>query len=110
MLPITKVSRNITIDPPPSKIAAASPTEIADDPSLPRVCATLAERAKQHFAAADAIMDASPRANVRAPRIMSGVYRCLLERTLERGFDIPRTKVSKPKLRMLMIVARYAFF
>jgi presqualene diphosphate synthase len=91
-------------------IAATNPLTIADDPSLPRVCATLAERAKQHFAAADAIMDAQPRAQVKAPRIMSGVYRLLLERTLERGFDIPRTKVSKPKLRMLAIVARYAFF
>jgi phytoene synthase len=91
-------------------IAATNPLTIADDPSLPRVCATLAERAKQLFAAADAIMDAQPRAQVKAPRIMSGVYRLLLERTLERGFDIPRTKVSKPKLRMLAIVARYAFF
>ena len=91
-------------------IATSNPLTIADDPSLPRVCATLAERAKQHFAAADAIMDAQPRAQVKAPRIMSGVYRVLLERTLERGFDIPRTKVSKPKLRMLAIVARYALF
>jgi phytoene/squalene synthetase len=55
-------------------------------------------------------MDREPRNHVRAPRIMSGVYRVLLERTLERGFDIPRTKVSKPKLRMLWIVARYALF
>ncbi len=87
-----------------------NPAQIADDPSLPRVCATLAERAKEHFAASDAIMDREPRNQVRAPRIMSGVYRVLLERTLERGFDIPRTKVSKPKLRMLWIVARYALF
>ncbi|SIT45313.1 putative phytoene synthase [Paraburkholderia piptadeniae] len=91
-------------------IATSNPLTVADDPSLPRVCATLVERAKQHFAAADAIMDAQPRAQVRAPRIMSGVYRVLLDRTLDRGFDIPRTKISKPKLRMLAIVARYAFF
>jgi phytoene synthase len=55
-------------------------------------------------------MDAEPRAQVRAPRIMSGVYRVLLERTLERGFDIPRTKVNKPRMRLLWIVARYALF
>ena len=46
---------------------------------MPRVCATLAERAKQHFAASDAIMDYCARGQVRAPRIMSGVYRVLLE-------------------------------
>ncbi len=91
-------------------IATTDPRQIADDPSLPRICATLAERAKRHFAESDAIMDREPRAQVRAPRIMSGVYRVLLERTLERGFDVPRTKVSKPKLRLLWIVARYALF
>ncbi|WP_028226931.1 presqualene diphosphate synthase HpnD [Paraburkholderia ferrariae] len=89
-------------------IAASNPHEIAADPSLPRVCATLAERAKQHFARADAIMDGVPRAQVKAPRIMSGVYRVLLERTLERGFDLPRTKISKPRARLMWIVARYA--
>ena len=91
-------------------IAATNPMEIADDPSLPRVCATLAERALEHFAAADAIMDGSPRRTVRAPRIMSGVYRCLLERTLERGFDLPRTPIHKPRARLLWILARYALF
>ncbi|CAB3747845.1 presqualene diphosphate synthase HpnD [Paraburkholderia solisilvae] len=91
-------------------IAATSPAAIADDPSLPRVCATIAERAKQHFAASDAIMKQCPRAHVRAPRIMSAVYHCLLERTIDRGFDIPRTKVRKPRARLLWILARYAFF
>lgn len=91
-------------------IAATNPLAIADDPSLPRVCATLAQRALAHFAEADAIMDAAPRKTVRAPRIMSGVYRCLLERTLERGFDVPRTRVAKPRLRLLWIVVRYALF
>ncbi|MGF6595709.1 squalene synthase HpnD [Paraburkholderia sp. GAS448] len=91
-------------------IATVDPHTIADDPSLPRACAPLVERAKAHFARADQIMDSQPRNCVRAPRIMSGVYRCLLERTVERGFDIPRTKVSKPRARLLWIVARYAFF
>jgi len=91
-------------------IATATPGVIADDPSLPRVCAKLVTRAREHFAQADAIMDAVPRNQVRAPRIMSGVYRCLLDRTVERGFDLPRTKVSKPRARLLWILARYAFF
>jgi phytoene synthase len=91
-------------------IAATNPLTIADDPSLPRVCATLAERALEHFREADAIMDGSPRKAVRAPRIMSGVYRYLLERTLERGFDLPRTPVRKPRARLMWIAARYALF
>ncbi|RQH03906.1 presqualene diphosphate synthase HpnD [Paraburkholderia dinghuensis] len=91
-------------------IAIAGPHQIAADPSLSRVCETLAERAKQYFARADAIMDAAPRAQVKAPRIMSGVYRVLLEQTLDRGFDLPRTKITKPKARLMWIVARYALF
>ena len=91
-------------------IATNTPEAIVDDPSLPRVCTKLVARAREHFAQADAIMDRSSRNHVRAPRIMSGVYRCLLDRTVERGFDLPRTKVSKPRARLLWIVARYAFF
>jgi squalene synthase HpnD len=91
-------------------IAAANPISIAGDAFVPRVCATLAERALSHFTHADAIMDAAPRREVRAPRIMSGVYRVLLERTLKRGFDLPRTPVAKPKARLLWIVARHALF
>jgi squalene synthase HpnD len=91
-------------------IATATPGAVADDPSLPRVCAKLVTRAREHFAQADAIMDTATRNQVRAPRIMSGVYRCLLERTVERGFDLPRTKVSKPRARLLWIVAKYAIF
>jgi squalene synthase HpnD len=91
-------------------IAATDPSAIADDPSLPRVCVTLSTRALEHFREADVIMDRSPRKTVRAPRIMSGVYRCLLERALERGFDLPRTPIRKPRARLLWIVARYALF
>lgn len=91
-------------------IGASNPHQIAADAKLPRVCDTLVARAFAHFAEADAIMDASQRAHVKAPRIMSGVYRVLLERTVERGFDLPRTKVGKPRARLMWIVARYWLF
>ena len=87
-----------------------NPHAIAAHPALPHVCITLAERAQQHFAQADAIMDASPRAQVKASRIMSGVYRCLLDGALRRGFEPPRKKLAKPRLKLLWIVARYALF
>jgi len=91
-------------------IAVGNPRQIVADPALPRVCATLAERAQQYFARADALMDGAPRAQVKAPRIMSGVYRVLLDLTLERGFVVPRVKIAKPKARLMWIVARYALF
>lgn len=91
-------------------IPVTDPKSIAAHPALPRVCATLAERAAAHFARADRIMDGTPRAQVRAPRIMSGAYRCILEAALARGFVVPRAPVRKPRLRMLLIVLRYALF
>ena len=54
-------------------------------------------------------MDTCARAQVKAPRIMSGAYRCILEAAIARGFAFPRT-LRKPKARMLMIAARYALF
>ncbi|AOK31173.1 MULTISPECIES: presqualene diphosphate synthase HpnD [Burkholderia] len=91
-------------------IALADPRTIARDPALPRVCATLVERAQRHFAQADAVMDASPRMQVRAPRIMSGAYRLILEAAVARGFAPPRAPLRKPRARMLLLAARYALF
>jgi phytoene synthase len=90
--------------------ALDDPRAIAAHPALPRVCMTLAERAQQHYAQADAIMNAEPRAQVKAARIMAGVYRCLLGSTLKRGFSLPRKKIAKPRMKLLWIVARYALF
>ncbi len=91
-------------------IAITDPQTIARDPALPRVCAELVEQARAHFAAADALMDRTPRAQVRAPRIMAGAYRCILDAALARGFAPPRAPLRKPRARMLLIAARYGLF
>ncbi len=91
-------------------IPVIDPLTIAAHPALPGVCATLAERALAHFARADAIMDGAPRGQVKAPRIMSGAYRCILEAAMARGFAAPRAPLRKPRLRMMLIALRYAFF
>jgi presqualene diphosphate synthase len=86
-----------------------STTDIASivaDARLPRVCAVIAERAKVHYATSDTIMATTPRSEVRAPRIMSAAYRTVLDATLKRGFDLPRTRVRTPRSRLLWIVAR----
>ncbi|KXV10850.1 squalene synthase HpnD [Caballeronia megalochromosomata] len=88
-------------------ISTSDPATIVGDARLPRVCAVLAERAKGHYAQSDAIMAASPRAQVRAPRIMSAAYRTVLDANLKRGFDLPRTRVRTPRARLLWIVARH---
>jgi presqualene diphosphate synthase len=90
-------------------ISTTDPASIVADARLPRVCAIIAERARGHFAQSDAIMAASRRSEVRAPRIMAGAYRCVLDATVKRGFDLPRTRVRTPRSRLLWIVARNVF-
>jgi presqualene diphosphate synthase len=90
-------------------ISTTDPASIVADARLPRVCAIVAERARGHFAQSDAIMAASRRSEVRAPRIMAGAYRCVLDATVKRGFDLPRTRVRTPRSRLLWIVARNVF-
>ncbi len=87
-------------------ISTADPTSIVGDARLPRVCAVIAERAKVHYAQSDEIMANAPRAEARAPRIMSAAYRTVLEANLKRGFDLPRDRVRTPRARLLWIMAR----
>jgi presqualene diphosphate synthase len=90
-------------------ITSDDPYKVIADKSLSKVCAPLAQRAAQHFAKADEIMDRSRRRVVRAPRIMSKYYRAILDLLLERGFSPPREPVRVTKLTKLTILFRYAF-
>jgi len=93
-----------------ARIAITTPAEIVQNPTLPHVCLALVERAQQHFAQADAIMATVPRAQVRAPRIMAGAYRSILNAALARGFSMPRARLRMSRARLLLIAARYALF
>ncbi len=80
---------------------------ILADPRLAVVCVGLAAEAKDHFTRADAIMDASSRKMVRAPRMMSAAYRTLLDGLLARGWAPPRRRVSKKKRVILLALLRH---
>ena len=90
-------------------INSTDPAVVVASPRLERACARLVAAARSHFEAADAIMSAAPRRQVKAPRIMGAVYRIILERMAARGFGPPRAPVRLPKLRFAGIIARYAF-
>ena len=90
-------------------ITSTEPHEVIDDPALPKVCAPLVERARNHFAKADEIMARNSRRVVRAPRIMSKYYRAILELLLTRGFALPRHPVRLNKAARFAILLRYAF-
>ena len=77
-------------------------------PALSRACAPLVARARVHYAAADALMARCPRRVVRAPRIMSAVYRRVLEALAARGFGALRQPVRVSRARLLLILLRYS--
>jgi phytoene synthase len=89
-------------------IASTEPATVLASPSLAEVCGAVVERARMHFAEADAIMARSPRAVVKAPRMMQGVYRPTLERMVERGWSAPRDRVRVSRAQLLWIALRYA--
>jgi phytoene synthase len=91
-------------------ISSTDPLVVAADPALPKVCAPLVDRARNHFAKADEIMGRNPRRVVRAPRIMSKYYGAVLELLVARGFANPRAPVRLNKAARLAILLRYGFF
>lgn len=87
-------------------ISATEPKAVLSSPALARACAPLAELAVQHFAKAEAIIAAAPKAVVRAPRIMAEAYRAILDGLLARGWDAPRRPVRLGAGRIARIVIR----
>jgi presqualene diphosphate synthase len=88
-------------------MAALSPQAVLAHPGLATVCMTLLKQAREHFAEATRIMDASPRASVKAPRLMASAYSDVLERLDKRGFASPRGRVGVDKLRLIGAVIRW---
>jgi presqualene diphosphate synthase len=89
-------------------ISTSDPVTALRSPVLAKVCDQLAERARGHFAEADAIMARSPRQAVKAPRIMGAVYRSILEGMVARGWGAPRERVRVSRVRIGWILLRYA--
>ncbi|ABQ35092.1 presqualene diphosphate synthase HpnD [Bradyrhizobium sp. BTAi1] len=90
-------------------ITGDDPAKVVQERALPKVCNSVAIRAKTHFEKADEIMRRNRRRTVRAPRIMAKYYRAVFDLLLERGFAPPREPVRVSKLTKIGIILRYAF-
>jgi hydroxysqualene synthase len=87
-------------------IESDEPQAVLAHRALGGVCAGVAELAAMHFARADAIMAGSPRAVVRAPRIMAQAYYLILLRLNARGWREPRAPVKLGKGQIAQILIR----
>ena len=91
-------------------IVTTDPIAAIDDPRVDGACRDLAALALDHFAAADRVLRAKPRGRLLAPRLMSAVYRTILQEMLLEGWVAPRRRVRIGKARLLWIVARCSVF
>jgi squalene synthase HpnD len=91
-------------------ISDRDPLLVAANRQLPKVCAPLVTKAREHFRQADIIMRRNPRKLVKAPRIMGKVYARILDLLEQRGFAAPREPVRVGKFERILILLRYAFF
>jgi phytoene synthase len=93
-----------------SGIVTTDPNAAIADPRVDGACRDLAALALEHFAAADRVMRARPRGRLLAPRLMSAVYRTILQQMLVEGWVAPRRRVRIGKARLLWLVARCSVF
>jgi phytoene synthase len=91
-------------------ITSRDVAQVLSHPALGQVCMLVAERARQHFAAADATILRCPRATVRSPRLMATVYKAILDRLVERGWAPPRAPVRPRRSQILWPILRHGFF
>jgi phytoene synthase len=77
---------------------------------LDRVCRKIAEKTRNYYRRADAIMARCPRRTARSPRMMATVYRGILEKLIARGWHAPRADVRRSKRYVLWAVLRDGIF
>jgi len=87
-------------------IISTEPAAVLENPMLGEACNAVVGRAQEHFKEAAAIMAASPRRVVRAPRIMGQAYHAILDKLIARGFAPPRPPVRHSRVKLLLILLR----
>jgi len=91
-----------------ANIEVPTPQAVLSHANLGQACVLVGANAEEHFIRADRVMKGLPRAQVRAPRIMSAAYRSILGGVMARGFAPPRTRVRLGRARLFWILACYA--
>lgn len=88
-------------------ISATDPATVLKHPSLPQVCAALAEIAERHFVEARAAMRDCPGRPMRPAAVMGAVYHAILGRLRRRGWRDIEREVRIPAALKLWLALRY---
>ena len=89
-------------------IGSDDPAVVLANPALGKACASVVERARDHFRQADAVMDRASRRLVRAPRLMAEAYKRILAKLTARGWSAPRSRVRLNRPLLFWILLRHA--
>lgn len=88
-------------------VPITTPDAMLAHPGLPRVCKILADMAEERFAAAAALIGRGQRRALRPARVMMEVYRRILARLRERGFERLGERVRLGRAEKLWVALRY---
>ncbi len=88
-------------------IQSRDPREVLSHPALPGVCADVAAMAWARFAEAEDALAACPGPALRPAVVMMMMYRLILERLVERGWNDLGRPIEISKARKIWIAIRY---
>ena len=74
--------------------------------NLKAACRPLAERARDHFAKAQAAMAQCAKGPMRPAAIMGAVYRAILDKLIAADWQDPFARVSLPKWQKIWLAIR----
>lgn len=91
-------------------VTATTASELLSDPAVARVCADLADLAREAFAVSEDLMRRLDRRKIRPAILMMAVYRQTLELLRQRGWDRLDMLVRLSRWAKLRLVLRHSLF
>jgi squalene synthase HpnD len=85
-------------------ITGNDPDAVIADPRVDLACKAVANKARDYYAKADAVLAKRPAGRLAAPRLMSAVYGKILDGMQVKGWAAPRERVSINKLALVWIL------
>jgi presqualene diphosphate synthase len=87
-------------------VTVTTPAGVIAHPHIDWACQRLAVMAREHYAAANAVLAKKPKGRLLTPRLMGAVYGAILDKTAAAGWAPPRARASVGKATLLWIVLR----
>ncbi len=88
-------------------IEERQPLQVIGHPHIDAACRSFANLAGRHFREADLILRAGTRGMLQSPRLMSAVYRRLLDKMELAGWHPPQTPMRVGRGPLLLLALRY---